>query len=87
MYSKNSVPLFHIYRRERQWVGGTGIFPPTDCCHCAELRRLAQEIKAYFEANPEAKEVLIFKGKREMSVTKGMINSGFIQAFMRIFYK
>ena len=52
-----------------------------------EPRILAKEIKAYFEANPEAKEVLIFKGKREISVTKGMINSGFIQAFMRIFYK
>ena len=50
-------------------------------------RKLALNIKDYFADNPDAREVLIFKGKREISVTKGMINSEFIQAFMRIYYK
>ena len=50
-------------------------------------RRLAQDIKDYFEANPDAREVVIFKGKREIFITRDMINKYFIKDFMKEYGK
>ena len=50
-------------------------------------RKLAQDIKDYFEDNPEAIEVLIFKGKREISITRNMVNKYFIKDFMKEYGK
>ena len=50
-------------------------------------RKLGEDIKSYFVNNPEAREVLIFKRNREISITKGMINKNFIKVFMRIYNK
>ena len=53
-----------------------------------DARKLAKEIKKYFEINPEALEVLIYKGKKEVSVNKNMIQqSNFINTFMRLYVK
>lgn len=46
-------------------------------------RRLAIAIKHYFENNPNAIEVMIFKGKREISIKRNDINSRFIVGFIR----
>ena len=50
-------------------------------------RKLAQNIKDYFADNPEAREVLIFKGKREISITRDMINKYFVKDFMKEYGK
>ena len=50
-------------------------------------RKLALSIKDYFEINKEAQEVLIFKGQREMSVSKTDINKDFVSMFMRRYNK
>ena len=50
-------------------------------------RILAKNIKEYFADNPEAREVLIFKGKREISITRDMINKYFVQDFMKEYIK
>ena len=50
-------------------------------------RRLAQDIKDYFEANPDAREVVIFKGKREISITRDLIDSSFVKHFMKEYGK
>ena len=47
-------------------------------------RRLAKEILTYFEINPYGFEVLIFKHKKLISVTRKSIeNKGFVKVFMR----
>lgn len=50
-------------------------------------RKLALNIKDYFADNPDAREVLIFKGKREISVTRDMLNKYFVQDFMKEYNK
>ncbi len=49
---------------------------------------LARRIKHYFEYNPNAKEVLIFKGKKQISVTvKSLEDRKFFQTFIRRYTK
>ena len=49
---------------------------------------LARSIKHYFESNCDAKEVLIFKGKKQLSVTRKSIeNNRFFQTFIRRYIK
>lgn len=50
-------------------------------------RKLAQDIKDYFANNPEAVEVLIFKGKREICIKRDMVDNHFIKYFMREYGK
>ena len=50
-------------------------------------RILAKNIQEYFADNPDAREVLIFKGKREISVTRDMLNKYFVQDFMKEYNK
>ena len=51
-------------------------------------RLLASDIKAYFEANDKAIEVLIFKGKRKLSVSKRFAsNPMFNRLFRRMYEK
>ncbi len=50
-------------------------------------RKLAQDIKDYFADNPEAIEVLIFKGKREISIKRDFIDSHFVKYFMKEYGK
>lgn len=48
-------------------------------------RRLAMAIKSYFESVPEAREVMIFKNKREISITRGYVKKGFVNSFMKLY--
>ena len=49
---------------------------------------LARSIKRYFEFNIEAREVLIFKGKKHLSITrKSLEDSHFYQTFMKRYNK
>jgi len=50
-------------------------------------RRLAQDIKDYFNANPDAKEALIFKGKREITITRDLIDNHFVRYFIKVYGK
>lgn len=51
-------------------------------------RLLASDIKSYFEANPYALEVLIFKGKKKLSVTRRFVsNPMFNRLFRRMYEK
>ena len=46
-------------------------------------RILAKGIKRYFERNPHAVEVLILKGKRPISVTRGdILGQSYVRNFM-----
>ena len=45
-------------------------------------RRLGEAIKHYFD-NPESVEVIIFKGKREISITRENIDSKFVIGFIK----
>ncbi len=47
-------------------------------------RLLASDIKEYFEKNPDAIEVLIFKGNKVFSIKRGLVQN---KAFNRIFRK
>ena len=47
-------------------------------------RLMAADVRMYFETNPEALEVLIFKGKKMISVNRGKVQS---PHFNRIFRK
>ena len=47
-------------------------------------RRLGMAIKHYFD-NPESAEVIIFKGKREISIRRDVISNDFIKNFIRIY--
>ena len=49
---------------------------------------LARSIKRYLESNPHAKEVLVFKGKKHLSVTqKSLEDNRFFQTFIRRYTK
>lgn len=51
-------------------------------------RLLASDIKAYFEMNANALEVLIFKGNKILSIKRGLVlNPGFNRLFRRMFEK
>lgn len=51
-------------------------------------RLLASDLKAYFEANSHAIEVLIFKGKKKMSITRRFVaNPMFNRLFRRMYEK
>lgn len=44
-------------------------------------------VHALDDANPDAREVAIFKGKREISVTRETVKNDFIKAFMKLYGK
>lgn len=49
---------------------------------------LARSIKRYFELNPYAREVLVYKGKKQISVTrKSLENTNFFRTFIRRYTK
>ena len=49
-----------------------------------EPRQLAKDIQAYFEANREAKEVLILKGSKFLSVSRRFVEGNdYIKMFMK----
>ena len=49
---------------------------------------LARSIKRYFELNPYAREVLVYKGKKEISVTKKSLeDTNFFRTFIRRYAK
>ena len=49
---------------------------------------LARSIKHYFESNQNAYEVLIFKGKKQLSITrKSLEDTNFFRSFIRRFIK
>ena len=49
---------------------------------------LARSIKRYFELNPNAREVLVYKGKKQISVTrKSLEDTHFFQTFIRRYAK
>ena len=49
---------------------------------------LARSIKHFFESNPQAIEVLVFKGKKQLSVTrKSLEDNRFFQTFIRRYTK
>lgn len=51
-------------------------------------RLLASDIKSFFESNPHAIEVLIFKGRKRLSVTRRFVeNPMFNRLFRRIYEK
>ena len=53
-----------------------------------EPRLLAKEIQAYFEINKEAKEVLIVKGNKLLSVSRRFVEGNFyIKMFMKRFLR
>ena len=49
---------------------------------------LARSIKRYFELNPNAREVMIFKGMKQLSITrKSLDDSDFFRTFIRRYIK
>jgi hypothetical protein len=49
---------------------------------------LARSIKRYFELNPNAREVLVFKGMKQISVTRRSVeNNDFFRTFIRRYTK
>lgn len=49
-----------------------------------EPRQLAKDIQAYFEANKDAREVLIMKGKKSLSVSRRFVEGcNYIKMFMK----
>lgn len=50
-------------------------------------KSLAESIKRYFEVNPDALEVLIYKGNKEISVVRNNIKNDFAKTFTRNYYK
>ena len=49
---------------------------------------LARSIKRYFELNPYAREVLVYKGKKQISVTrKSLEDTNFFRTFIRRYAK
>ena len=52
------------------------------------LGPLARSIKRYFESNPSAREVLVYKGKKQISVTrKSLEDTNFFRTFIRRYTK
>ena len=51
-------------------------------------RLLASDIKAYFEENPNANEVMIFKGNKMILVNRGLVrNATFNRLFRKMYEK
>lgn len=50
-------------------------------------RLLSSEIKAYFEANKQAVEVLIFKGRKSISVSRWQVDAPMFNRFFRKKYE
>ena len=50
-------------------------------------RLLSSEIRAYFEANKQAVEVLIFKGKKAISVSRWQVDAPRFHRFFRKKYE
>lgn len=50
-------------------------------------RKMATEIERYFQQNNEAENVLIFKGKREINVTRESIDKKYVKTFWQIWHK
>ena len=50
-------------------------------------RLLSSEIKAYFEANKQAVEVLIFKGRKSISVSRWQVNAPSFNRYFRKKYE
>ena len=49
---------------------------------------LARSIKRYFELNPNALEVLVFKGKKQLSVMRNSLeDANFFRTFIRRYTK
>jgi hypothetical protein len=49
---------------------------------------LARSIKRYFELNPYAREVLVYKGKKQISITrKSLEDTNFFRTFIRRYTK
>ena len=49
---------------------------------------LARSIKRYFELNPYAREILVYKGKKQISVTrKSLEDTNFFRTFIRRYAK
>lgn len=49
---------------------------------------LARSIKRYFELNPHAREVMLFKGKKQLSITrKSLEDKDFFRTFIRRYTK
>jgi len=49
---------------------------------------LARSIKRYFESNPYAREVLVYKGKKQISITrKSLEDTNFFRTFIRRYTK
>ena len=49
---------------------------------------LARSIKRYFELNPNAREVLVYKGKKQISITrKSLEDTNFFRTFIRRYAK
>ena len=47
-------------------------------------RQLAKDIQSYFEANKEAREVLVMKGNKYLSVSRRFVEgSSFVKMFMK----
>ena len=52
------------------------------------VRNLTMEVKRYFESNVDAFEVLIFTGKKEISIKRNIATSrGFLKMLMNSFRK
>ena len=52
-----------------------------------KARRMATEIERHFQQNEEAENVLIFKGKREIYVTRESTDKKFVKTFWQIWNK
>jgi len=53
-----------------------------------DARLLAKDISAYFKINPDAFEVLVFKGSKSIQVKrKAAMDKGFVKKFMFTYYK
>lgn len=50
-------------------------------------RLLASDIKSYFESNPYAIEVLIFKGKKKLSITRRFVQNPMFNRLFRKMYE
>ena len=52
-----------------------------------DAESFANSIQDYFHTNPDAVEVLIYKGRREISIVRGFINKNFLKNFVKIYNK
>ena len=81
IYGKNSVEsqlLDSIDQSNRVLLNMIGDY---------NARILASDIKSYFQTNREAVEVLIFKGKRAISVTRYQVEASMFNRLFRKYYE